>query len=94
MSPSGGPLQPPGSDAGPQQGPGAAGSPVAPQDGQPDPNAGVLMNVRELIRNARMIGMRYPAAMQEVREITNAVMRLQQKIVQSQPAPEPMSPPV
>ena len=54
----------------------------------------VLGWVRDLVATSRRIGMKYPAAMQEVREIQNAVQRLQQKIVQSHPAPEPMAPPV
>lgn len=90
-----GPLQPPGSNAAPQgQGPGAGGPPIAPQEAQPDSSAAVLGWVRDIIATSRRIGFKYPAAMAEVREIQNAVSRMQQKIVQSQPAPEPMTPPV
>lgn len=92
MSPQG-PLTPPGAD-GAEQGPGVGGAPISPQEGQPDPNAMVLESIRQIVSNARRIGMKYPAATAEVREINNAVQRLQQKIVQSRPAPEPMAPPV
>jgi hypothetical protein len=50
--------------------------------------------VQQLVSTARRLGMKYPAAIAEVREINNAIQRLQQKIVQSRPAPEPMAPPV
>jgi hypothetical protein len=90
-----GPLRPPGPEAGQsEQGPGPAGGFISPQEAQPDQNAQVLLWVRNIVENARRIGMRYPAAMGEIRDINNAVQRLQQKIIQSQPAPEPMAPPV
>jgi hypothetical protein len=91
-----GPLTPPGGDTGaaPSQGPGPGGPPISPMEGQPDPNAQVLEWVRGIVSNARRIGMKFPSAIAEVREINNAVQRLQQKIVQSRPAPEPMAPPV
>ena len=67
---------------------------IAPQPPQPDANAQAVMWVREIAEKSRRIGMKYPAAMQEVREINNALQRLQQKLAQSQPAPEPAAPPV
>ena len=50
--------------------------------------------IRDLVSNARRIGLKYPAAAEEVRTINNAVQRIQQKILQSQPAPEAQAPPV
>jgi len=76
------------------QGAGPGGPPIAAQEAQPDPNAAAVMMVRTIIENTRRLGMKYPAAIAEVREINAAVQRLQQKIVQSRPAPEPMAPPV
>lgn len=49
--------------------------------------------VQQIVSNARRIGDMYPAALDEVRTINNAAARLQQKVIQSQPAPEPMAPP-
>jgi hypothetical protein len=76
------------------QGPGPAGAPISPMEGQPDPNAEAITMVRDIVATARRLGMKYPAAIAEVREINNAVQRLQQKIVQSRPSPEPLAPPV
>jgi hypothetical protein len=50
--------------------------------------------IRTVISSARRLGMKYPAVAQEVRDITNAVQRMQAKIIQSQPAPESQAPPV
>ncbi len=94
MGPSG-PLTPPGQDAGPQpQGPGPGGAPISPQEAQPNENPEMDMLIRQIVSAARRIGMKYPAAIAEVREITNVVPRIMQKVAQSRPAPEPMSPPV
>jgi hypothetical protein len=84
-----------GPDQGPsQQGAGPGGPPISPQEAQPDPNAAAVMMVRQIVEASRRLGMKFPAAIAEVREINNAVQRLQQKIVQSRPAPEPQAPPV
>lgn len=50
--------------------------------------------VRTIVAASRRLGMKYPIALTEVRAINDAVARLQQKILQSQPAAEPMAPPV
>jgi hypothetical protein len=52
------------------------------------------MLMQQLVSLNRRIGMKFPAAIAETREINNAIQRMQQKIVQSRPAPEPMAPPV
>ena len=93
----GGPVGPMGEGApGPPQdaGPGPAGSMISPAPAQADPNTMALGWIRDVVSNARRIGMKYPAAAEEVRTINNAVQRIQQKILQSQPAPEAQAPPV
>ncbi len=101
MASSGTILPSPGQGGGPdtgagaeQQGPGPAGSPISPQPAMPDPNAAVLGWIRDIIANSRRIGQKFPAAADNMRNIQNEVQRAQQKIVQSNPAPEPMAPPV
>lgn len=86
-------MMPPGQDDPNQQGPGPGGAPVSPQEATPDPNASVLMWVRDIVANARRISAKFPAAAQEMRDIMNSIQRAQQKIVQSQPPSEPMAPP-
>jgi hypothetical protein len=53
-----------------------------------------LSLVHTIVSATRRLGVKYPAALEEVRSINNAVARLQQKILKSHPAPEPMAPPV
>ena len=88
------PLSTPDSQGPSQQGAGPGGPPISPQDGQPDPHAQVVMQIRDLVSTVRRLGMKYPAAIAEAREINDAIQRMMQKIVQSRPAPEPMAPPV
>ncbi len=93
----GGPVGPMGAGAqgeSPDAGPGPAGSMISPAPAQADPNTMALGWIRDVVSNARRIGMKYPAAAEEVRTINNAVQRIQQKILQSQPAPEAQAPPV
>ena len=88
------PLSRPGDEQRLPQGAGPGGPPISPMEGQPDPNAQAIEMVRQLVMINRRLGMKYPAAIQEVREINDAIQRMQQKIVQARPAPEPMAPPV
>ncbi len=89
-----GPLQPPGADQGSQGGTPGGGNP-SPEPGVPDPNEMGKRLVTDLIAAARRLGMKYPAMMPEVREVTQTLApKMLQKLVQSQPAPEPMAPPV
>ena len=90
--PSNGPLQPPGSS----NGPGPGGGFVSTDSATPDPNEqGKRIVAGELIPAVRRLGMMYPALMPEVREITqNLAPRMLQKLVASQPNPEPQAPPV
>jgi hypothetical protein len=90
----GGPLQPPGSDQGAAS-PGPGGGNPSPAPAVADPNEAGMRLVTDLVTSARRLGMKYPAMMSEVREITqNLAPKMIQKLVQSQPAPEPMAPPV
>ena len=50
--------------------------------------------IKDIVSSARRLGMKYPACVEEVRAINNAVARMQPKILNSHPAPEPMAPPV
>lgn len=97
-SPSGGPLTPPGAEGG---APSASSGP-GPQGGFPssvpavaDPNEEGKRLVTDLVAAARRLALKYPSMITEVREITNSIApKMLQKLVQSQPAPEPMAPPV
>jgi hypothetical protein len=92
--PNSGPLQPPGSDGTQQQG-GSPGGGFPADPAVPDPNEMGKRLVTELVTTARRLGMKYPSMIAEVREITNGIApKMLQKLVQSQPAPEPMAPPV
>jgi len=93
-----GPIMPPGAGQQPppqeEPGPGiGGGSPAAPGQANPQMEQS-LMAIKEIVSNARRLGMMYPAAVSEVRSINNLAQRLLQKIQSSGPAPEPMSPPV
>ena len=90
-------LTPPGATDDPTSGsPSPAGGGfVSPAPAVPDPNEAGKRLVTDLITVARRIGIQYPAMVTEVREITqNLAPKMLQKLVQSQPAPEPMAPPV
>jgi hypothetical protein len=87
-------LTAPGQQPGEGQGPGPGGPPIAPQEAQPDPNAGAIRLVRDIIRSSRLLANQYPAVSENVRNINNEVQRMMQKLQQSSPSPEPMSPPV
>lgn len=68
---------------------------VSPAPAVSDPNEAGKRLVTDLVAAARRLGVQYPAMVQEVREITqNLAPKMLQKLVQSQPAPEPMAPPV
>lgn len=87
---SNGPLTPPGADAGM-----TGGGFVSPAPAVPDPNERGNRLVTDLVAAARRLGLQYPAMMPEVREITQTIApKMLQKLVQSQPSPEPMAPPV
>jgi hypothetical protein len=92
-SPNGTQLQPPGGD--PQGGgPPSGGGFPSPNPAVPDPNQEGQRLVTDLVAATRRIGMKYPATLPETREVLNLAQKMLQKLVQSQPAPEPMAPPV
>ena len=66
-------------------------SPPPPADAQAQKTA---LLVAAVVQAARQLGMMYPAANQEMRTVLNLMTQVQQKIVNSRPAPEPSAPPV
>lgn len=87
-----GPLTAPGQD---QPASDNTGQGVAPQAAVADPNEMGKRMITDIIVAARRLGVKYPNLMSEVREVTqNLAPRMLQKLVQSQPSPEPMAPPV
>jgi hypothetical protein len=90
-----GPLQPPGQEQeAPQQSAVGGGFP-SPQPAVPNPNEMGQRLVTDLVTAARRLGIKYPQMMPEIREITqNLAPKMLQKLVQSQPSPEPLAPPV
>ncbi len=94
-SPSG-PLNAPGADPQDQGNGGPGGgfaSPSEPNDSG-DSTALVMRLVQTINSASRRLGLMYPAALEEVRSINGALMRMQKKIVNTKPAVEPMAPPV
>ncbi len=88
-----GPLRPPGQEQ--EENPGAGGgfpSPAAQAD--PGDSQLVARLVQTINSSARRLGLMYPSALEETRAINAALQRMQQKIVNSKPSPEPMAPPV
>jgi len=65
-----------------------------PQQGAGGGADQVLGLVRQIVSASRMLGQSVPGAVPIVRQINDLVQQLQQKIIQSQPAPEPQAPPV
>ncbi len=85
----GGPLPPP--DA--AQGAAPGGVFPSPAPAVPDQSGQAQGWVADLVTATRRIGMKYPDCLPEVRDIMNAVTRMQPKILSAGPAPEPMVPP-
>jgi hypothetical protein len=78
-----------------QDGPGAGGGFPAEPAQRPNPKAELTANlVAQIVSAARRIGTMYPTALEEMRTITNAMGRAQQKIVASEPTPETSAPPI
>ena len=95
-SPSGGPLTPPGANGAPSaSGPGPQGGFPSSVPAVADPNEDGKRLVTNLVSAARALGLKYPTLITEVREVTNTIApKMLQKLVQSQPSPEPISPPI
>ncbi len=87
----GGPLPPPaGVDP---QGAAPGGIPPSPAPGVPDQSAQAQGWIADVVTAVRRLGMKYPDTLPEVRDIMNAVTRMQPKILSAGPAPEPQTPP-
>jgi hypothetical protein len=75
--------------------PGAGGGFPSPQGPALDPRAQrAALAVAVIVQNARQISMMFPTTAQEMRQVTNLMYSVQQKIVSAAPAPETTSPPV
>ena len=85
-------LPPPG--GAPPQGDGGGTPFPSPAPPQNPGNMQMLERLRAIVSIARMIGQQVPGAFEEVRQINDAVGKLQQKIVQHQGPGQPMAPPV
>ena len=85
-------LPPPG---GPPGGESPGGTPFpSPAPAQPGGNMALLEKVRAIVSIARQIAQEVPGAFDEVRQINEAVGRLQSKMIQQQGPAEPAAPPV
>ncbi len=74
-------------------GPGG-GYPVDPP-AEADPQAQITaLRVATIVQAVRQLGMMYPAANPELRQITELMTQVQQKILNAQPAQQPAAPPV
>lgn len=90
-----GPIQPPGGANPNASSPGIGGGFPAAVPAQTNPGMDLLITAtQQIVSASRRIGMKFPSAMQEVREINNLVARIQQKVQETGPAPEPMAPPI
>jgi len=87
-------LPPPGG-GGPPGGPPQGGTPFpSPAAAQPGGNMALMEKIRAIVSIARQIAQDVPGAFDEVRQINDAVGRLQQKVIQQQGPAEPAAPPV
>ena len=75
------------------QGPGGGMSSPAPPVENPEA-VQMLELVRNIVSSSRLLAQRVPGAVDIVRQINDLAQKLQLKIIQSGPTPEPMAPPV
>jgi hypothetical protein len=71
--------------------PGGVGPAPAPP--VPDQSGQAQGWIADVVTAVRRLGMKYPDVLPEVRDIMNAVTRMQPKILSAGPAPEPTTPP-
>lgn len=72
--------------------PSQAASPAPPVQ---DQGAAVIsQSLMRIVSMARMIGQKYPSALEGVRMVNDGVQRIQQAITSQQPPTEPSAPPV
>lgn len=66
-----------------------------PLGAQQDPeNMANLELVRGIVRNTRLLAQKVPAAVDIVRQINDLTQKLQLKLMQSGPGPQPQAPPI
>jgi hypothetical protein len=75
------------------QNPGPGGGYPAPQPPQSADNSGAML-VATIVQSARLLARKFPMADSELRQITNLMSAVQQKMTNSRPAPETSAPPV
>ncbi len=67
----------------------------SPAPPQPNPEAMQLLElVRNIVSSSRLLAQKIPGASDISRQINDLAQKLQLKIIQSGPAPEPMAPPM
>lgn len=54
----------------------------------------IAQSLMRIVSMSRMIGQKYPAALEGVRMVNDGVQKIQQAIVGQQPPSEPAAPPV
>ncbi len=68
---------------------------ASPAPPQPDQGAAAAAQmIMQIAQAGRMIAMKFPACVENVRNINNELQQMQRKMVGSQPAAEPAAPPV
>lgn len=96
MSPSGsGELSNPQFQSSPSPGQGGSDMNASPMSGQGNPE--VMENlklVNEIVRNARMLAQKVPGAVDIIRQINDLTQKLQMKLIQNGPTPQPQAPPI
>lgn len=79
----------------PKPGQGGSEAPMSPQSSGVGGNSGQLLDlVRNIVSSSRMLGQMIPGAIPIVQQINDLAQQLQAKIISSQPAPEPVAPPM
>ena len=87
-------LQPPSQGQQPPEPQGPGGGFASPSPEQKNPEAMQLLGlVRNIVSSSRMIAQKVPGASDIVRQINDLAQKIQLKIVQGGPAPEPQAPP-
>ncbi len=68
---------------------------ASPAPPQTNPEAAQLLElVRNIVSSARLISQKVPGATDIVRQINDLAQKLQLKVIQTGPTPEPMAPPM
>jgi len=68
---------------------------MSPQSSGQSGNSSQMIDlVRNIVSSARMLGQMVPGAVPIIQQINDLAQQLQAKILQAQPAPEPVAPPM